>query len=194
VASLVEVPGLPKTGLLQFFAPPNVFEEGLSMRYGGAFVAYLEARTATSVAEPPGSQFTGVSFELVPWLTIPHNQSYDYELLNFDEDEADSYDDLYSKVSGDGFGRRSLFLGHPDLLQSDLGREAEIIFREIPYDASAFDIVQRADGVGWRLLLQLGSELEAGMEWGDVGCLYFMVREQDLIRRDWSKVVCIGAC
>lgn len=39
----------------------------------------------------------------------------------------------------------------------------------------------------WQLLMQLDSEDEAGMMWGDVGKIYFTIREQDLKSLSFDK-------
>lgn len=46
----------------------------------------------------------------------------------------------------------------------------------------------------WQLLLQLETDDEAGMMWGDAGTLYFWIREQDARARDFSKVWMILQC
>ena len=32
----------------------------------------------------------------------------------------------------------------------------------------------------WRLLLQLGDDANAGMQWNDNGCIYYWIRQHDL--------------
>lgn len=46
----------------------------------------------------------------------------------------------------------------------------------------------------WSLLFQLDSEEEAGMMWGDVGYLYFMMRKDDLKHHRFENAVCIFQC
>jgi len=46
----------------------------------------------------------------------------------------------------------------------------------------------------WRLLAQIDSDENAGVEWGDRGRLYFWIREADLERRDFSNVWMILEC
>lgn len=51
-----------------------------------------------------------------------------------------------------------------------------------------------ANPPAWQLLLQLDSDDDCDMMWGDLGTLYFWIREADLARRDFSQVWMILQC
>ena len=46
----------------------------------------------------------------------------------------------------------------------------------------------------WELLLQLDSDDDADMMWGDAGALYFWIRKQDAETADFSKVWMVLQC
>jgi uncharacterized protein YwqG len=46
----------------------------------------------------------------------------------------------------------------------------------------------------WRLLLQVPSADAAGMMWGDVGCLYYWIRQDDLAARRFDRSWMILQC
>jgi len=46
----------------------------------------------------------------------------------------------------------------------------------------------------WVLLLQVDTDDDAGMMWGDCGLIYFWIRREDLARRDFSNVWMILQC
>jgi uncharacterized protein YwqG len=46
----------------------------------------------------------------------------------------------------------------------------------------------------WRLLLQVPSVDAAGMMWGDLGCLYYWIRDKDLKERRFERCWMILQC
>jgi uncharacterized protein YwqG len=52
----------------------------------------------------------------------------------------------------------------------------------------------RGGAEDWRLLLQMDSDDDLGLMWGDVGILYFWIREQDARAGDFSKSWVILQC
>jgi uncharacterized protein YwqG len=46
----------------------------------------------------------------------------------------------------------------------------------------------------WRLLLQVPSAESAGMMWGDLGCLYYWIRNDDLDARRFDRCRMILQC
>ena len=90
-------------------------------------------------------------------------------------------------------------LGHPDPVQkADMEVRCALVSRGI--DPQAYwgpiragcdpppRIAELVDGTedAWRLLLQLDSDEESGMEWGDEGMLYFWVTERGLRAGDFD--------
>ena len=39
----------------------------------------------------------------------------------------------------------------------------------------------------WRLLLQVDSISEIGMDWADSGLLYYCMQDEDMQARDWNR-------
>jgi hypothetical protein len=85
-------------------------------------------------------------------------------------------------------------LGHPDPVQTDVEGEAATLahcrtdkeWRTWMRPGREKDIQRLARK--WRLLLQLDSDSNAGMMWGDVGALYFMIPERSLAKGRWEDV------
>lgn len=47
------------------------------------------------------------------------------------------------------------------------------------------------DAEEWLLLLQISSDQNTGMLWGDTSTLYYMIRKPDLIQHNFDAVICI---
>ncbi len=82
--------------------------------------------------------------------------------------------------------------GWPNTIQGDMQLPAEIVSRG--YSTSENEIYNLARENGfekpaeeWVLLLQISTEDELGMSWGDDGCLYVWIKKSDLAVRDFSK-------
>lgn len=129
------------------------------------------------------------------WVTIP------VETLNLEKREIKEY-----------FGfLRSLpcysshqILGHTDGIQStgeEMQRRCEWVSNGLFCGGGggpAFDQGRAQElepGAGeWRLLIQLDSDENTRMEWGDWGQLYFWIRDEDLRQRDFTDVWVILQC
>jgi len=106
-------------------------------------------------------------------------------------------DDALLEIEEDD--ERSLLLGHPCQIQGDMSVECSVVSGGIyAGDAKASKHPKykqlAARAIDWRLLLQVHSIEKAGMCWGDLGCLYFWIREQDLkdhrFESSWMVLQC----
>jgi uncharacterized protein YwqG len=84
-------------------------------------------------------------------------------------------------------------LGHPDQIQGDMMLECQLASSGIyvgnskGYQSDAAQRV-RTGANEWRLLLQIDSDERSKMMWGDVGRIYYWVRDADLRARSWERV------
>lgn len=106
----------------------------------------------------------------------------------------------WEQTSDVGDGLINRMGGYPVPVQGDLMElECQLASNGIYVgDAKGYEDPRSAalrDGAAdWRLLLQLDSDDDAGMMWGDVGRLYFWIREQDARAGDFSKVWMVLQC
>jgi uncharacterized protein YwqG len=90
--------------------------------------------------------------------------------------------------------------GYPDAIQNEgMELECQTITSGMAWPEKAKSAgsapSNRSGGITeWRLLLQLDTDNDAGMMWGDTGRLYFWVREQDARAGDFSRVWMILQC
>jgi uncharacterized protein YwqG len=168
---------LPGSGSLFFFCDAEYLPEGSDPRDVSDGIKVVYSPTSLSDnglrTPPPGLNkeyvFKGFSLKPMLDLTAPAKDVWEIERLRLSDAESDAYSEIFGQVcTSDGSVHR--IGGHPNLVQ----------YRQLEGtgDTGASD---------WRLLLQLDSENDAGMMWGDLGRLYFMIREQDLRSLSFGK-------
>jgi uncharacterized protein YwqG len=101
---------------------------------------------------------------------------------------------FYSPESG-----RHRMLGHSANVQGDMQLEAQLVTNglycgdETGYNDPRAKLLERKAG-DWLLLLQLDSDDRSDLMWGDMGMLYFWIRQQDLkahrFDRIWMSLQC----
>ncbi len=90
--------------------------------------------------------------------------------------------------------------GYPDVVQNDtMELECQLVSSGLYFgDGSGYEDPRAAalesGASDWRLLLQLDSDDEVGVMWGDSGLIYFWIRESDLKRRAFDKCWMILQC
>ncbi|MGE5720228.1 MAG: YwqG family protein, partial [Nocardioidaceae bacterium] len=193
---------LPRDGLLSFFydaVTQNAW--GFDPADGGsAAVIYTPASATTERREPPADLsdegvFKTIGLRPQAELTFAPWESFDVERLGMSRDEGFAYAELFDDQ--DDMIHR--LLGHPDPVQGDMQVECQLVTNGLYCGDSTGYQDPRAkelrDGAAeWRLLMQVDSQDEADMMWGDVGRLYYWIRHSDLLARDWDLSWLILQC
>jgi uncharacterized protein YwqG len=90
-------------------------------------------------------------------------------------------------------------LGYPGPMQGNMRLECQLVTNGIycgtreGYKDPRRKILEKETD-DWVLLLQIDTDYDANMVFGDEGRLYFWIRKQDLIEKDFSKVWTILQC
>src|SRR6266571_4078993 len=182
---------LPREGMMWFFYDANEQPWGEPAERGGWRAIYRNVNmSALEEAELPAAlpeecRFVPRRAQFSPESTLRAYESYDIQALELDEDEVEAYTELVGGLGGDDTGRHRL-LGHPDVIQNEMETQCEQASRAPYYmyseegqrPAKLAELAERARQ--WRLLLQIDSEDAAGMQWGDVGRLYYWGRADSL--------------
>jgi uncharacterized protein YwqG len=136
-----------------------------------------------------------VSFTL-PCIESPH-VDLDYDRPEWHE--ISQYIELlkaFEQLVDDGRWLNRL-LGHPDQMQNDMLRTAQLASHGV-YCGGATDDPRvgelKPGAADWELLLQIDSDDEAGMMWGDVGKLYYLMNSEDLRNRNFDAAWLILQC
>lgn len=119
--------------------------------------------------------------------TLPDYSQYDSTSLqrlglsqHLTDEEEQAYYDVQKQLAGLTKSKYHTpihrILGHPDDVQWDM-------HGELGGEAS-----------DWLLLLQVDSDGATNTDWGDTGRIYYWIRKQDVLRRDFSQVQLILQC
>jgi uncharacterized protein YwqG len=212
IAKIFPTDELPQSGLLSFFY--NAAEQPMLCGPDQADefeVLYFPERTKLALADMPDDfedvdplgevEFNECAIRFESMVTLPPWESAIVEAWRMTDKQQDKYFKLQDPIDITGeWSYRGILLGHPDQIQGDImlacafgsagwgWREISDRKGEPEREAIARTIPE------WRLLLQIHSVDEAGMTWGDVGCLYYCIKEKDLRARNFDAVWLKGQC
>jgi uncharacterized protein YwqG len=209
---------LPPTGLLLFFWTDMRWDaerHSVEWIYGTHPVQgraiYMPADTALERRPLPANPAFAEGWEAcavtyLPHPTLPSPQSAAVAAFHLDRQEQDRYydlaKDLHELNGNSAYGHPSHWLlGYPEPLQGDdmamecqyaaHGLSHEQMYSD-PHGSPFVPSQELLEGIAdWRLLLQMGEDDNAGMQWNDSGCIYYWIRRQDLQshRFDQTRIV-----
>lgn len=203
VSELLPELGLPTDGRLAFFYFDGTYDNFESTvgawapeTIAGVRVMHLHPESSTradltdhATPTPPGlSAFPVVPLAAVRTVTWPSYETPEMEQLWLRHDLAgprpgvssDPVNALYTglwELPGGGYDVHQIG-GHPCPQQGPVEMEAEQFRRGVagePFDWEDPDVLGAAGKI--RLLLQVASDDDAGMMWGDVGQLYYLIAD-----------------
>lgn len=197
--------GLPAAGMLYFFYNQEQETWGFDPNDKGSWqVIYTAASPEgkTTCVAPPGLQkdyiYAEKTVSFVPMQTYPDWQDERVRSLDMTDKQNDQYIDMCSKMFGNAPAHH--LFGYPSPVQgNDMDLECQLASNGLYCgDASGYQDPKakklesgRSD---WVLLLQLDTDDDAGMMWGDCGMLYFWIKKQDLAEGRFDKCWMILQC
>jgi Uncharacterized protein conserved in bacteria len=194
---------LPATGTLYFFYDAEQEAWGFDpVDSGGWKVIYFNGdphtiqRTDFPADIPEYARYEPCRIECNNEPSLPAWDSVYMDELNLSEEECDAYleivdvgyDDCYHKL-----------LGHPRQIQGDMQLECQLVSNGLYCgDSSGYEdpkrVILEKSVKDWRLLLEIDSDDNAAMMWGDSGRIYFWIQDEDLKKRQFDKVWSILQC
>ena len=181
------IPWLPPSGALLFFYDAEHQPWGFDPADRGScvvlHVAAGETHDATSADEGAGELFPRVDVRFQAVSSLPSPEREPVSALSFSEEERESYDELRDAVHGNA--PKHQVGGFPFPVQNDtMELEAQLASNGLYCGDGSGYVDPRAQALApgasdWRLLLQLDTDDDAGVMWGDCGTLYIWVRIQD---------------
>ena len=195
---------LPTTGILYFFYDNSQETWGFDPEgIGSSKVIYFDGDMSglKRINFPEDLEqeniFKASRVDIKSEMSLPAFESAYIEELELDCDEEDAYYDFCEVKNDDE--TISKILGNPDQIQDDMMLECQLASNGIYCGDASEDNNPRVEELkkgmkDWRLLLQIDSDENCEMMWGDVGRIYFWIKTEDLKNRNFDKVWLILQC
>jgi uncharacterized protein YwqG len=193
---------LPATGLLSFFYDSSQNVWGYDPEEDGAWAVHYTPDSDALIRHTPPTDlpaeasFGAVRLDPSPELTYAPWEFSEIAALNLTRDQKFAYADALGDDEDMTIHR---LLGHPDPIQGDMQLECQLVAHGLYCgDASAYRDPRAGElargASDWRLLLQIDSDDDAGMMWGDAGRIYFWMHKDDLAARNWEQSRLVLQC
>lgn len=199
---------LPERGMLYFFY--DYSEDGMPWGFDptdkdGWRVLYYEGPLETlRLAEPPadleemGEPLGVAALTFGSRWELPDPFSSFCDALGLEEEIVDRLIDVLD-AAREETGLSNKLLGHSENIQAAMEEQCQMLraglsaVTEEDYEQAEQEGI-RQGFARWRLLLQLDSNEELGMMWGDCGRLYFWIPEEELRRKEFHGVWLVLQC
>ena len=179
---------LPSRGMLWFFydAKQETYGEDPADR-GGWNVMYSKdysglQRIAAPSKLPAESQFKACSVSFASEVTLSQSPKLDVPDFDWTDDEVKKYETLLSTfpTPEDHGALHHQLLGNPQTIQDDMRLECQLVSNGVTdmNDPRANELSKGAKE--WQLLLQIDTDENIGMRWGNTGMIYYWLRASDL--------------
>jgi uncharacterized protein YwqG len=188
---------LPKTGILSFFYDCEEMRWGIEQkdRHGWRVLHFPDASQLSPMPIADRTRElspTEMKIEFRAENTFPDLNSEEVSDWELADDDADAYSDFVEDSYGDKHPLHRI-CGHAQLIQNDLLLDCEVSSTGRPYtDLSPQQ--REATKDAWMLLLQIDTDDDLGIMWGDAGMIYFCIRRSDLQAGAFDNVWLILQC
>lgn len=195
---------LPANGGLFFFYDAEQSTWGFDPKDAGSWVVLYDPKGFASVARalpqdlPDHARYVERAVSLRTAQSLPAPERLGVPTFDLADSDFDALWDTRNALHGGGSHHQ--IGGHPDPIQSaNMDLECQLASNGVYCGglegyASPAAKALAPGATDWRLLLQLDSDEETGMMWGDVGRLYFWIREADARAGDFAKTWMVLQC
>ncbi len=200
--NLAELPpndSLPSAGLLSFFYDREQSAWGFDPNHKDGFRLWYFPDTSNLVraSNPDSSAFPCVRLSFESFLSLPDLSVEQVRNLALDLEDDEKYCEFIEEYSGPAPDHR--LFGWPHIIQNQMELECQLVTNGIyAGDASGYKHPRREElepgAADWTLLLQIDSDENTKMMWGDSGMLYVWIRHQDLASCNFDKAWTILQC
>ena len=196
---------LPSQGQLFFFYDGLQQPWGFDPKDRGSWLVMHSMDAPLVRTEGPseledGGEYSPCALRFAFAWTLPDRSTLADRRIQLSDEESDAYDALIGELDQEcgmeQVGHQLLGCAAP--VQGEMELECQLASNGVYCgDARSDDprIPSLTPGAAdWRLLLQVDSDDDASMMWGDLGRIYFWIRRQDLEKADFSRVWTILQC
>ncbi len=204
---------LPDSGWLYFFYELGNQPYGGPDQKNGWQVIYIESTVALNRTAHPTANTEFYPIKALPafklsvsevW-TAP-SEEYAFKQIgsnkpHWDDPDANHYIDLLAEIEDSTSESFHYLLGNPMQIQGDINIEASFGANSLELGSDNYETAMtnlKDDITQWRLLFQMDSDYQEDanfdLMFGDVGRVYFMIRESDLKARRFNQVWTIMQC
>jgi uncharacterized protein YwqG len=122
---------------------------------------------------------------------LPDPYSRIIEMLKLTKDEQDAYFHIFEDHIDPRPDHK--LLGHAKQWQTDMQLDCQLVSNGISVGTPDWHASPRRDALeagasNWRLLLQVDTDENTGMQWGDLGSLYYWIKRSSLESRSFEDV------
>jgi uncharacterized protein YwqG len=192
----------PSTGMLYFFYDAKDQPWGFDPKDRGQWAVLHHPAADLAKVDFPTNMDSDARFEeslLTPEFeqSLPDSMTQSIDDLIKDDEESYMYAELVGELYFGGSMHR--YLGHPNIVQNEMELECQLASNGIytgdgkAYESEAARRLE-SEAYKWRLLMQIDSDENSGMMWGDAGLLYFWIEEKALKNEDFSNVWLVLQC
>jgi len=200
-----EIDWLPQIGRLLFFYDLAVWPWGFDPKDTGGWATVYENGNSDLypyvLPSDLDMEHLSPSIKYVKsesFISYPDGQRVDFESIGISEDDDEEYYDFIDEHFGDE--PRHQIGGFPSPIQGDsMEEDCQLASGGVycgnsdGYNSKEAEKL-RSELLDWKLLLQFDSDDEIEAMWGDMGMLYFWVRESEAKNCDFSKPWLILQC
>ena len=189
---------LPDEGRLMFFYELEHGSWGLEARDAGSSVVIYETGEPGQRAEPADlpadARFPTYPVRFFPATSLPPDERLELDWRGMTKAERFAVEAAIEALQPTEPVHQIAGFPHP--VQADaMEEQCQRVMQGLDFESPDLKASERMSSTtDWRLLLQIDTDNDAGMMWGDTGMLYFWIREQDARARDFSKVWMILQC
>ena len=205
--------GFPSAGRLLLFCDPFDWPWGERADQARARAVFTEQpierlrrrRAPLEFVEPEAREVMPRGFVFKPrilqptaWLLPPPLRSRELNRLRAEQPSAWKHNgpafSAYCQFWDDLCARHPDVFGDQGQTIHQVGGSAFSIQEPVEQETAKLAADAPAMAADWQLILQISSDIDAGMEWGDSGRLYLSARKQDLTARRFEQCWMIMQC